>query len=125
LPSVNEFHLGAELVPTLQGHISWAAEEAERKVEAIMRSYSSTVGTAAWSSSAASAALNVQVDENTPQWKKLMGVLTDLSDAVNKAAGIQTDAVEQGRSAIQAAGAPAGGGSAMAANYESRMTAKT
>lgn len=125
MPNVNEFHLGAELVPTLQNHITWAAEEAERKVEAIMKSYSSTVGTAAWSSSAASAALNVQVDENHPQWKKLMGVLTDLSDAVNKAAGIQTDAVEQGRSEIQAAGAPTAGGSTMATNFDSRMTAKT
>lgn len=122
MPGPNEFVLGEELVPTLQGHISWAAQEAENKVEGIMRSYSSTVGTAAWTSSAATAALSVQVDENHPKWKKLMQVLTDLSDAVNKAAGIQTDGVEQGRSAIQAAsGAATGGGSAMATNYQSRM----
>jgi hypothetical protein len=122
LPGPNEFVLSEELVPKLQNHISWAAQEAENKVEGIMRSYHSTVGTAAWTSSAANAALSVQVNENHPKWKKLMQVLTDLSDAVNKAAGIQADGVEQGRQAIQAAaGGATGGGSAMATNYQSRM----
>ena len=66
--------LDPDLVPVLMGHISWAAQEAESRVEKIMSSYSSTVGTS-WTSAAATAALNVQLDENTPQWKLLMKVL--------------------------------------------------
>ena len=109
------------MVPVLQGHLSWAAEEAESRVESIMRSYSSTVGTATWSSAAANAALSVQVDENSPKWKKLMDVLEELRQGVNTAAGLQIDQVEQGRSQIQSAVSNPSGGSAMASNYQNRL----
>lgn len=120
--TVNDFHLDPDQVPVLQGHITWAAEEAERKVESIMRSYSSTVGTASWTSAAATAALNVQVDENSPKWKKLMGILDELREGVYKAAGMQMDQVEDGRTQIQSvATASTGGGSTMATNYQTRL----
>jgi hypothetical protein len=121
LVNVNDFKLDPDQVPVLQGHISWAAEEAERRVEDIMRSYSSTVGTATWSSAAANAALSVQVDENSPKWKKLMGILDELSQGVYKAAGMQMDQVEQGRHQIQSAVTSTTGGSTMATNYQSRL----
>jgi hypothetical protein len=121
LVNVNDFKLDPDQVPVLQGHISWAAEEAERRVEDIMRSYSSTVGTATWSSAAANAALSVQVDENSPKWKKLMGILDELHQGVNKAAGLQMDQVEQGRHQIQSAVSSTTGGSTMAMNYQNRL----
>lgn len=122
MPNVNDFHLDPDQVPVLQGHITWAAQEAESKVESIMRSYSDTVGSSTWTSAAATAALNVQVDENSPKWKKLMGILDELREGVYKAAGLQMDQVEQGRTQIQSvAAASTGGGSPMATNYQTRL----
>lgn len=112
--------INPDLVPVLMGHIDWAAQEAEARVERIMTTYSSTVGTASWTSAAASAALSVQIDENTPQWKKLMGILEQLREGVLTAANMHADQVDQGRSQIQAAAAATGGG-AMATNYQTRL----
>lgn len=113
--------INPDLVPVLMGHIDWAAQEAEARVERIMTTYSSTVGTASWTSAAASAALSVQIDENTPQWKKLMDILNQLREGVLTAANMHADQVDQGRSQIQAAAGATTGGGAMATNYETRL----
>jgi hypothetical protein len=113
--------INPDLVPVLMGHIDWAAQEAEARVERIMTSYSSTVGTASWTSAAASAALSVQIDENAPLWKKLMQVLDQLREGVSTAANMHFDQVDQGRSQIQAAAHAASGGGAMATNYQTRL----
>lgn len=117
---VNNFRIDPSHIPTLMGHFDWAAQEAEDRVEAIMRSYSSTVG-ASWTSAAASAALNVQVDENKPKWQKLMGIIEDLRQGVYQAAGLQMDQIQDGASQIQQAAHAPGGGSAMATNYGTRL----
>jgi hypothetical protein len=120
VPNVNDFKLDPDLVPVLMGHIDWAATEAESRVERIMSSYSSTVGTSSWTSAAATAALSVQIDENSPQWKKLMRILDELRQGVHTAAGLHMDQVEQGRSQIQQASTASTGG-AMATNYQTRL----
>jgi hypothetical protein len=116
--------LQPNVIPTLQKHLVNAAEQAESKVETIMRSYTSTVGNG-WSSAAANAALNVQLDENKPKWKRLMDVLEEVSEALHKAAGMSEDQIDDGRRQIEAEVAANNndGGSAMATNYQSRLNA--
>lgn len=118
--AVNDFKLDPSHVPVLMGHFDWAARTAEERVEAIMKSYSSTVG-ASWTSAAATAALNVQIDENSPKWKKLMDIIEELRQGVYTAAGLQMDKVQEGASQIQQAAHAPGGGSAMATNYSTRL----
>lgn len=116
--------LQPNVIPTLQKHLLHAAEQAESKVETIMRSYASTVGSG-WSSAAANTALNVQMDENKPKWKRLMDVLEEVSEALHKAAGMSDDQIEDGRRQIESEVAASNndGGSAMAANYQNRLNA--